>query len=439
MGETVLMTDQYEYTALRAALGSGVAGRRAVFEVFARTLPAGRRYGVFAGLGRLLEALGNFNFAGPQLVALRDRGVLDATTVEYLRGWRFSGDIYAYREGELFFPNSPVLRVEAPFGDACLLETLMLSILNYDSAVCSAAARMVQAAGGRPLAEMGSRRANEHAALAAARAAYIAGFGATSNLAAGLRWDIPTMGTAMHAFTLAHDSELEAFRAQIRALGIGTTLLVDTFDIEQGIRNAVAVAHESGAAGPGAIRIDSGILRDEITRARALLDELGATGTLIAVTSDLDEYAIDELAGDPVDSFGVGTRLIGGSGAPTVGFVYKLVAIAGVDGRMRPVAKRSASKATVGGAKTPYRLYNSTSSAAAELYSLDRRVPPGARPLQHQIVTSGLVQPQPTLRQTRDFHAQVIHELQPGALTVQAGEPAFVVRADNSYQEMATI
>jgi nicotinate phosphoribosyltransferase len=429
------MTDQYEFTALRAALGSGVAIRPAVFEVFARTLPPGRRYGVFAGLGRLLEALSDFRLSGMQLQALRDRGVLDHATIEYLRGWEFTGDIYAYREGELFFPNSPVLRVQAPFGDACLLETLVLSVLNYDSAVCSAAARMVQAAGGRPLAEMGSRRANEHAALAAARAAYIAGFGATSNLAAGLRWDIPTMGTAMHAFTLAHDSELEAFRAQIRALGVGTTLLVDTYDIEQGIRNAVEIAHEFKTAGPGAIRIDSGILQDEVIRARALLDEMGATDTKITVTSDLDEYAIDELAGDPADSFGVGTRLIGGSGAPTAGFVYKLVAIAGPDGEMRPVAKRSASKATVGGAKTPYRMYDNARRAAGELYSLDGRVARGARPLQVQVVNHGVVWPQPSLVQTRDFHSSAVRELPPEMLGVQADEPAFVAQPDRSYQE----
>ena len=230
---TALLTDQYELTMLRAALRSGVAQRRAVFEVFARHLPHGRRYGVVAGAGRLLDALARFRFGPEQLGFLADAGVADEETLRYLEAYAFSGDIWGYAEGDCYFPGSPILVVEAPFAEAVVLETLVLSILNHDCAIASAASRMVTAAGDRPLIEMGSRRTHELAAVASARAAYIAGFDFTSNLRAGHDYGVPTSGTAAHAFTLAHDTERDAFRAQIDALGPGTTLLVDTYDVEQ--------------------------------------------------------------------------------------------------------------------------------------------------------------------------------------------------------------
>src|SRR6185437_10360174 len=178
--------------------------------------------------------------------------VVSDTTLDWLESYRFSGRIRGYAEGELYFPGSPVLVVEGSFAEAVVLETLALSVFNYDSAVASAAARMVSAAGERPLAEMGSRRTGERSAVAAARAAYIAGFGATSNLEAGREWGIPTMGTAAHAFTLLHDSEEAAFTAQVAALGSGTTLLVDTYDVTAAVALAVKVA----GTGLGAVRID---------------------------------------------------------------------------------------------------------------------------------------------------------------------------------------
>ena len=247
---------------LQAALQSGVAGEHAVFEVFARRLPVGRRYGVVAGLDRLIDAIERFRFGAAELEHLAE--IVDERTLEHLAGWHFAGDVDAYREGELFFPESPVLTVEARFGDAVVLETLVLSVLNHDSAVASAAARIRVAAGDRQLIEMGGRRTHEQAAVAAARAAYIAGFASTSNLEAGRRYGIPVAGTAAHAFTLAHPSEDAAFRAQLATLGSGTTLLVDTFDTETGIRRAV----EAAGPGLGAIRLDSGDPLEEVPKAR---------------------------------------------------------------------------------------------------------------------------------------------------------------------------
>lgn len=349
---TALLTDRYELTMLDAALASGLAGRRAVFEVFARRLPPGRRFGVVAGQGRLAGLLRELRYEPADIVALRD--VVRPQTRDWLTGRELGLQVSAYREGSRYAPDSPVLTVEGCFGEGLLLETLVLSVLNADTAVASAAARMVLAAGDRPLLEMGGRRTHEQAAVSAARAAYVAGFSATSNLEAGRRHGVPTTGTTAHAFVLAHDSEHDAVRAQIASQGVGTTVLVDTYSTAQGIRTAVQVAGTQ----LGAIRLDSGDPAVEVPRARALLDELGATQTRIVVTGDLDEHAIARLADVPVDRYGVGTSLVTGSGAPTAGFVYKLVAIAGSDepgAPLRPVEKRSSGKATRGGRKWAWR------------------------------------------------------------------------------------
>jgi nicotinate phosphoribosyltransferase len=316
---TGLLTDRYEFTMLGAALRDGTAQRRCTFEVFARRLPNGRRYGVVAGTLRLLSAITDFRPAPDAVEELLANGVVDDAGAEYLASYRFGGDVDGYREGELYFPYSPLLTVSGTFAECVVLETLCLSVLNHDSAIASAAARMVSAAAGRPIIEMGSRRTHELAAIASARAAYIAGFASTSNLAAGRVFGVPTAGTAAHAFTLLHDDELGAFRAQIAALGPATTLLVDTFDITKGIENAVA----AGGPSLGAIRIDSGDLGVLARQARAQLDGLGATGTRIVVSGDLDEYAIAALAAAPVDIYGAGTAVVTGSGAPTAGFVVQ--------------------------------------------------------------------------------------------------------------------
>src|SRR6478735_4509504 len=303
---TALFTDQYELTMVQAALKAGTADRRSVFEAFTRRLPEGRRYGVVAGTGRVLDAVENFHFDDEMIGFLRQQEIVDEPTLEWLAGYRFSGDIWGYPEGEVYFPGSPVLRVEGSFAECVLLETVILSILNHDSAIAAAASRMSSAAAGRPLIEMGARRTHELAAVAASRAAYVGGFHTTSDLAAGFRYDIPTVGTSAHAFTLLHDNERDAFRAQVDSLGRDTTLLVDTYDVAEAVRTAVEVA------GPelGAVRIDSGDLLLVAHRVRHQLDELGATGTKIVVTSDLDEYAIASLAAAPVNAYGVGTQLV---------------------------------------------------------------------------------------------------------------------------------
>jgi nicotinate phosphoribosyltransferase len=414
-----LLTDRYELTMVAAALADGTATRDCVFEVFSRRLPHGRRYGVVTGTGRLLEALPSFTFGDDELATLREQGVTDERLLDWLADFRFSGDIEGYAEGDFFFPGSPVLTVRAPFAEGVLLETLALSILNHDSAIASAAARMVAAACGRPCIEMGSRRTHEQAAVAAARAAALVGFSASSNLEAGRRYGVPTTGTSAHAFTLLHDDERSAFRSQVATLGTGTTLLVDTFDVDQGIRTAIEVA------GPdlGAIRLDSGDLPTLARHARELLDELGAPKTKVIVTSDLDEYAISGLMAAPVDGYGVGTSLVTGSGAPTAGMVYKLVERDGV-----PVAKRSEGKNSVGGRKFAVRRHDAGGTALAEVVSSSPiEENPGDRDLVVQLVRAGEVcdpaTPADALTAARAHHERVRDSLPPEAWALSRGEP----------------
>ncbi|MFL1999528.1 nicotinate phosphoribosyltransferase [Microbacterium sp. A1-JK] len=428
---TALHTDRYELTMLDAALRDGTADRRCVFEVFARRLPGGRRFGVVAGTGRLLSLMRDFRFGDEELRFLRDERVVDATTLDYLADYRFTGTISGYREGELYFPGSPILEIEGTFAEAVLLETLALSVLNHDSAVATAAARMSIAAGDRPLAEMGSRRAGEQSALAAARAAYIAGFGATSNLAAGLRWAIPTMGTAAHSWTLLHDTEEEAFRSQVAALGPGTTLLVDTYDIPTGVATAVRVA----GTDLGGVRIDSGDLPTVAAQVRELLDDLGATRTRITVTSDLDEFAIAALAASPVDAYGVGTSVVTGSGTPTAGMVYKLVARQDSDGGWVSVAKRSADKASAGGRKAAFRTLDD-GVATSELIVVsdgfekvaDAASHPSARALHAPLVVGGEIDEAAEgpagVAAARAHHLRVREELPVRGLALSRSEPA---------------
>ncbi|MEV0396198.1 nicotinate phosphoribosyltransferase [Polymorphospora rubra] len=415
-----LLTDQYELTMVNAALKDGTADRRCVFEVFTRRLPTGRRYGVVAGTGRLVELLRDFRFADDDIAYLRRAGIVDADTAKWLADYRFTGDIDGYPEGELFFPGSPILTVSGTFAECVVLETLVLSVLNHDCAIAAASARMVTAARGRAVIEMGSRRTHEQAAVAAARASYLAGFAYTSNLAAGQRYGIPTAGTAAHAFTLLHDDEPAAFASQVAALGKNTTLLVDTYDIAQGIRNAIAVA------GPDllAVRIDSGDLSVLAQHSRELLDSLGATETKIIVSGDLDEYAIAALAAEPVDMYGAGTAVVTGSGAPTAGLVYKLVEVDG-----RPVVKRSENKATVGGRKVAVRRHKPTGTATEEIV-VSQGVPdhrPNDRLLQTSYVISGEPAAQPPLAAARDHLRQCLISIPWEGLKLSAGDPAIPV------------
>lgn len=422
---TALLTDHYELTMVQAAMDAGTAQRRSLFDLFTRRLPEGRRYGVVAGLGRAIEAIENFHFGDAELQFLLDRGVIRDNLASWLADYRFSGDIWGYDEGEVYFPGSPVLSVEGTFAEACILETVLLSIYNHDSAIAAAASRMTAMAGDRSCAEMGSRRTHEWAAVAAARAAYIAGFASSSNLEAGRQFGIPTIGTAAHSFTLLHDSEEDAFRAQIGSLGEDTTLLVDTYDVEAAIRRGV----ELTGGRLGSIRLDSGDLAIMARQARDLLDDLGATHTKIMVTSDLDEWQIALLQGAPVDGYGVGTSLVTGSGHPTCGFVYKLVARASgedPDADWVSVGKKSKGKNTLGGRKFATRRLGEGGRAESEVIGL------GAAPVNDgndrdllvPIFSAGRRVHTGSLEDARRRHAASLAELPLAARRISKGDPA---------------
>ena len=419
MASTALLTDHYELTMLQAALAGGTAERQSVFELFGRRLPEGRRYGVVAGVGRALDAIEAFRFDDETLAALD--GVVDSPTLGWLSDYRFTGDIWGYAEGEIYFAHSPLLIVEATFAEAVVLETVLLSIYNHDSAIASAASRMTSVAGDRPCIEMGSRRTHEEAAVAAARAAYVAGFASTSNLAARHRYGVPTTGTSAHSFTLLHDTEEDAFRAQVSSLGVGTTLLVDTYDIAEAVRLAVEVA----GPGLGAVRIDSGDLGLLAVQVREQLDRLGAHDTRIIVTSDLDEDAINALASAPVDGYGVGTQLVTGSGHPTSGFVYKLVARENDEGVLQSVAKKSVDKVSVGGRKYALRRRDTDGVAEAEVIGVGTPAENDGddRELLVQLVRAGEVVGREPLEAARDRHTATRAELPPAAQQMSKGEP----------------
>ena len=424
---------------LDAALKDGTAHRRCTFELFGRRLPATRRFGVVAGTGRILEALERFEFDAEQIDWLKDQGIISEDAAQFLASWRFTGDIWGYAEGECYFPGSPLLTVEGTFADCTLMETLLLSILNHDCAVASAASRMTIAAHGRPCMDMGARRAHERAAVSAARAAIIGGFQGTSDLEAAKRYGIRCIGTAAHAFTLLHDTERDAFDSQVAKLGAGTTLLVDTYDIRQGVINAVEAARAAGGE-LGAVRLDSGDLVAEAFKVRGQLDAMGATTTKITVTSDLDEYAIAALGAAPVDSYGVGTKLVTGSGVPTAALVYKVVQREDANGEIVSVAKKAESKSTVGGRKIAGRVLGEDGYATEELLLVGTSFEEGqallaergARPLQVRLVRGGEIDPAAwgpeALTRAQEHHLRARNELPYQAWRLSEGEVAIPTR-----------
>lgn len=432
---TSLLTDMYELTMVDATLQSGTWNRQVTFELFGRRLPPARRFGVMAGNARIIEALERFEFSKDEIDYLSREKIVSDDCLDYLKDYRFKGRIRGYAEGECYFESSPLLQVEGTFAECVLLETLLLSILNHDCAVASAASRMTIAAHGRPCVDMGARRTHERSAVSAARAAYIGGFKGTSCLEAGKRYGIPTIGTAAHSFTLIHDSEEDAFRAQLANLGSGTTLLVDTYDVQRAVKRGVKLAREAGGE-LGCVRLDSGDLVAEAFKVRALLDSLDAKSTKITVTNDLDEYAIAALGAAPVDSYGVGTKMVTGSGIPTAALVYKLVQRVNEDGSVHDVAKRSSSKSTLGGRKFAGRARGEDGYATGELVVIadsaeqaqaefERR---NARALLVDLVTDGQANAsfvgKEALQEAQERHIHSRNELPYQGWRLSAGEAA---------------
>jgi nicotinate phosphoribosyltransferase len=435
------MTDLYELTM---AAGYWLEGRRerAVFELFTRRLPRDRGYLVVSGIDDVSDYLEGLRFSDDEIAYLRALPAFAATPTAFfdaLRDLRFTGDLYAVREGTPVFPNEPILSVSAPIIEAQLVETALLALVNFPISVATKASRLVESARGRSVIEFGARRAHgTDAALVAARAAYAGGCVGTSNVEAGMRFGIPVFGTIAHAWIMSFDDEVEAFRAYQRAFPGNTVLLIDTYDTVRAARRIVESFEPGEVAG---VRIDSGDLCDSARVVRDILDAGGFTDTQILLSGDLNEWSIAELldAGAPVDAFGVGTDLVTVKDAPALGVVYKLVELER-DGRREFKMKLSEGKATLPGRKQVWRTSDAAGRAAGDVVALaDERAPVnGASPLLEPVLCSGVrVAPRRLLEVVRADTRKAVERLPTRLRTLDAPAEPYEVRVSDRLRALA--
>ncbi len=395
-----LLTDLYQLTMAQAYWQHGVTGQ-ATFSLFVRRLPPERGYLVAAGLEDVLRYLEGLRFEADDLAYLEGTGIFDPAFLEYLSGLRFTGEVWAVPEGRIVFAQEPLLEVTAPIVEAQLAETYVINQVQLQTLIASKAARCVWAARGRGLVDFSLRRTHgSDAGLKVARCSYLAGFDATSNVLAGKRYGIPIAGTMAHSFVMAFPSELEAFRAFARSFPDRCVLLIDTYDTLEGARLAARVGREMESRGQRlrGVRLDSGDLLDLSRRVRALLDEAGLDYVRIVASGGLDEYQIEELvlAGAPIDSFGVGTRMGVSADAPWLDMAYKLVAYEG-----RPALKLSQGKASLPGEKQVYRLY-ANGLMREDVLALRGEPVPEGEPLLERVMAEGrALRPHPGLEELR--------------------------------------
>jgi nicotinate phosphoribosyltransferase len=404
-----LHTDLYQLTMAAGYFESGKADETAVFELFVRRLPANREYLIAAGLQQAVEYLLELQFTGEQIDYLRTLEQFQRVSQgfwEYLRSFRFTGDLFAMPEGTPFFPAEPIAILRAPLAEAQIPETYLLAALGHQSMIAAKAWRVVRAARGRSVVEFGTRRAHgAEAGVLTGRAAYIAGCAGTSNVESGFRFGIPVFGTCAHSWVLAFESETESFRELQKLLGEGTVYLIDSYDTVEGARKAAGL-------GPPiwGVRLDSGDLLGLSKQVRSILDAAGLHDAKIMASSDLNEDRIAELLAHnaPIDSFGVGTELATSFDAPAVSAVYKISEIANAAGK-RYVAKYSSDKRTYPGAKQVFRyadrdVIGYSSECAPD--ALNRSRPEAL--LRPVIVGGKLVEPLPPISAIREYCAQAL-------------------------------
>lgn len=383
-----LLTDLYELTMAQSYFREG-RNDLATFDLFVRHLPPRRSFLVSAGLDTVLDYLERLHFPEEGIAYLRTLGLFDDDFLNYLRAFRFTGDVRAIPEGEVFFPPEPVLQITAPRIEGQIVETFLLNQLNLQTMVASKAARVVLAARGRPVVDFSPRRDHgTDAAMKVARSSYLAGCVGTSNVLAGMVYGIPVYGTMAHSYVMSFRDELEAFRAYARQFPDRCILLIDTYDTVQGARNAVVVARELRARGHRlqGVRIDSGDLADLSRKVRAVLDEAGFPDVQIFASGDLNEDRIAELldAGAPIDAFGVGTEMGVSYDAPALGGVYKLV-----EDTSGYRIKRSTGKVTLPGRKQVWRIVREGRMAGDVIALADEPPPPEASPLLVEVMRGG--------------------------------------------------
>ena len=376
-----LLTDLYQLTMLQAYFAHEMLDT-AAFELFVRKLPASRNFLMAAGLEQALEFLEQLHFEEDELAWLEQSRLFRGSFLDRLRTLRFTGDVYAMPEGTLFFPNEPVVRVVAPMPEAQLVESRLLNLVHFQTAIASKAARSALVAPGKLLVDFGLRRAHgAEAGLLAARASYIAGFSGTATVLAAPLFGVPIFGTMAHSFVQAHDDEAAAFERFAAACPSSTVFLIDTYDTEGAARKVVALAprlKEIGIAIRG-VRLDSGDLAALSRSVRRILDDAGLKQATIFASGNLDEYRLRELlaSGSPIDGFGVGTALVTSSDAPFLDAVYKLQEYAGI-----PRRKRSAGKATWPGRKQVHRSLRGDGTLDHDAVTLESEEAPGTKLLE---------------------------------------------------------
>lgn len=430
-----LLVDLYQLTMMQAYRDRGMDAP-AVFEFFVRKLPGQRNFLMAAGLEQVLDALETLRFSPEQLEWLARCGHLRRDFVDSLASFRFAGDVDAMPEGSLFFPDEPVLRVVAPLPQAQFVETRVINLLQMQILVASKAARCVLAAQGRRLVDFGLRRSHgAEAGLMSARAAYLAGFDATSAVAAGMRFGIPLSGTMAHSFVQAHERETDALEHFARSFPDGSTLLIDTYDTEQAARRLVPLAHRLAAEGVNvrAVRLDSGDLAQHALRVRAILDAGDLHAIRIFASGNLDEWKLREILsrGAPIDGFGVGTRVNTSADAPYFDCAYKLQEYAGVARR-----KRSEGKATWPGRKQVHRRFDADGLLAGDTLTLVDDPQPG-QPLLEAVMRGGRrIEPPPSLDAARAFARAQLDRL-PAPLRSLEDAPRYPVAVSQSLRALA--
>jgi nicotinate phosphoribosyltransferase len=410
-----LFTDFYELTMLQAYFDAGM-GETAVFDLFVRRLPPHRDYLIACGLETVLQYLEQLYFSADSIAYLRSLGTFSEPFLEYLGGFRFQGDVYAVPEGTLIFANEPILEIAAPIAQAQVVETYVMNQIHLQTMTATKAARVVAAAAGRPVIDFGMRRSHgTDAALKAARAFYIAGVRATSNVLAGRTYGIPLAGTMAHSYLQAHAEELQGFADFVKSFP-STILLIDTFDTLEGVRHVIELRKRLGGQFQvRGVRLDSGDLASLSKQARAMLDGAGLQQVQIFASSSLDEYEIEHLLaeGAPIDGFGVGTRMAVASDAPHLDTAYKLVEYAG-----QPRRKLSENKSNLPGRKQIFR------RAEEDVIGLQREALDG-RPLLVKVMEAGrrLVPPVSLdeCRRTFEFSRNSIEGKFPWGVAVSAG------------------
>jgi nicotinate phosphoribosyltransferase len=383
-----LLTDLYELTMAAGYLETGFDAR-ATFELFVRSLPPRRNYLVAAGLDQALDFLENVRFSDEEIAYLRKQPVFGRTGGDffaYLARFHFSGDVWAIPEGTVFFPGEPILRVTAPIVEAQIVETFLLAAINFQTMIASKAARVTQAADGRPVIEFGTRRAHGmESGVLAARAAVIGGCQGTSNVAAGHQFGIPTYGTQAHSWIMAHEDEEEAFRKFLDVFPDHSVLLVDTYDVRAAVSRIIAMGRK-----PRGVRLDSGDVAADSIWVREHLNKAGWKDVTVFASGDLDEDRITSLLaeGASIDGFGVGTALVNSSDSPTLGVIYKLVETE-IGGEVRSAAKFSAAKVTYPSKKQVFRFSHPDGHFANDVIGLAEENFRGAETLLEPVMIGG--------------------------------------------------